>query len=144
MATFLLVRREAFDAVGGFDREQWMHAEDLDLGWRLTRAGWRIRYEPAAEVRHEGSAASKKAFSEDLMTRYMAASYSWMARRRGVLLAWTIAAINTLGTAVRLLLLYPLAASRPDRFGAARNRARYWLRVHRTGLRTRAALLRPH
>ncbi|CAN5199201.1 mycofactocin biosynthesis glycosyltransferase MftF [soil metagenome] len=27
--------------------------EDVDLVWRLAHAGWRIRYEPAAEVRHE-------------------------------------------------------------------------------------------
>ena len=144
IATFMIVRREAFDAAGGFDREQWMHAEDLDLGWRVRRAGWTIRYEPAALVRHEGSAASRKAFSEDLMTRYMAASYSWMARRRGVANAWAVAVVNFAGAAVRYLFFAPLARLGPGRFRAARDRARYWVGVHRTGLRTRAALLRPH
>lgn len=28
-------------------------AEDVDLVWRLDEAGWRVRYEPLAEVRHE-------------------------------------------------------------------------------------------
>ena len=144
IATFMIVRREAFDAVGGFDREQWMHAEDLDLGWRVRRAGWTIRYEPAAVVRHEGSAASKKAFSEDLMTRFMAASYSWMARRRGIANAWTIATINYAGAASRYLLFSSLARLAPARFGRARDSARYWVGVHRTGLRSRAALMRPH
>ncbi|MCW3011198.1 MAG: glycosyl transferase, family 2, partial [Solirubrobacterales bacterium] len=55
---FLLVRRTAWDAAGGFDPEQWLYAEDLDLGWRLARAGRPRRYVPGARVRHEVSAAT--------------------------------------------------------------------------------------
>ena len=29
----------AWEAAGGFDAQQWMYAEDLDLGWRVARAG---------------------------------------------------------------------------------------------------------
>jgi N-acetylglucosaminyl-diphospho-decaprenol L-rhamnosyltransferase len=47
-----LVRREAWDDVGGFDPSYFMYMEDVDLCWRLGRAGWRVRYEPAAEVLH--------------------------------------------------------------------------------------------
>jgi N-acetylglucosaminyl-diphospho-decaprenol L-rhamnosyltransferase len=50
---FFLVRRKAFDAVGGFDERYFMYLEDVDLCWRLRRAGWTIRYEPAAEVVHQ-------------------------------------------------------------------------------------------
>ncbi|TFV48993.1 mycofactocin biosynthesis glycosyltransferase MftF [Blastococcus sp. TF02A-35] len=50
----LLVRRAA---VGdGFDPAMRV-AEDVDLVWRLAGAGWRVRYEPAAEVAHEHPAA---------------------------------------------------------------------------------------
>ena len=55
IAAFLLVRREAFDAVGGFDDAMWLHAEDLDLAWRLKQARWGTWYEPSARVRHPGS-----------------------------------------------------------------------------------------
>jgi N-acetylglucosaminyl-diphospho-decaprenol L-rhamnosyltransferase len=48
----LAVRRSAFDAVGGFDEAFFMFMEDVDLCWRLTRAGWRVAYEPAARVTH--------------------------------------------------------------------------------------------
>jgi N-acetylglucosaminyl-diphospho-decaprenol L-rhamnosyltransferase len=141
MATFLLARRTAWDDIGGFDPVQWMHAEDLDIAWRMRRAGWRTRYEPAAEVFHVGSAASKKAFGEELMTRFMAASYGWQARRRGPAVARAIALVNCTGVAARLTALEPLARLRSERFGPARDTARYWLGVHRTGLAPTAELL---
>ncbi|MEU1992995.1 mycofactocin biosynthesis glycosyltransferase MftF [Nocardia gamkensis] len=48
----LLARRRALLEQGGFDES--MHvAEDVDLCWRLERAGWRLRYEPAAHVAHD-------------------------------------------------------------------------------------------
>ncbi|WP_153347565.1 mycofactocin biosynthesis glycosyltransferase MftF [Nocardia aurantia] len=45
----LLVRRRALLAEGGFD-EAMRSAADVDLCWRLERSGWRLRYEPAAQV----------------------------------------------------------------------------------------------
>ena len=47
-----LVRRQAWDSVGGFDPSYFMYMEDVDLCWRLRRAGWEVAYEPAAEVLH--------------------------------------------------------------------------------------------
>jgi N-acetylglucosaminyl-diphospho-decaprenol L-rhamnosyltransferase len=47
-----LVRRRAWDEVGGFDESFFMYMEDVDLCWRLRRAGWRTGYEPAARVTH--------------------------------------------------------------------------------------------
>jgi mycofactocin system glycosyltransferase len=46
----LLARRAALGE--GFD-ESMPVAEDVDLGWRLDAAGWRVRYEPRAMVEHE-------------------------------------------------------------------------------------------
>ena len=47
----LVVRRDALQAVGGFD-EALRYGEDVDLVWRLVAAGWMVRYEPAATVTH--------------------------------------------------------------------------------------------
>jgi mycofactocin system glycosyltransferase len=47
----LVVRRDALAAVGGFDPTMRV-GEDVDLVWRLHRAGWHLRYEPAAGVSH--------------------------------------------------------------------------------------------
>jgi len=47
-----LVRRSAFEQVGGFDESYFMYAEDVDLCWRLGQVGWRAAYVPAGEVVH--------------------------------------------------------------------------------------------
>jgi mycofactocin system glycosyltransferase len=47
----LAVRTAALAAVGGFD-EALRFGEDVDLVWRLHGAGWRVRYEPAANATH--------------------------------------------------------------------------------------------
>ncbi|MDQ6783457.1 MAG: glycosyltransferase family 2 protein [Actinomycetota bacterium] len=48
----LLVRRRAWEDLGGFDPSYFMYLEDVDLCWRAHRAGWDVGYEPAAEVTH--------------------------------------------------------------------------------------------
>jgi GT2 family glycosyltransferase len=48
----LAFRREAFDAVGGFD-ETFAYGSDVDFSWRLIAAGYRIRSVPTAIVRHD-------------------------------------------------------------------------------------------
>jgi N-acetylglucosaminyl-diphospho-decaprenol L-rhamnosyltransferase len=55
-----LARRQAWDAIGGFDPSYFMYMEDVDLCWRLGRAGWAIGYEPTAEVLHvQGVSANR-------------------------------------------------------------------------------------
>jgi mycofactocin system glycosyltransferase len=48
----LLVRRQAFSELGGFNEEMQV-GEDVDLSWRLRDRGWRICYHPRGKVRHE-------------------------------------------------------------------------------------------
>jgi len=139
-AAFLLLRREAFEAVGRFDHEQWLHAEDLDLAWRMYRAGWTTRYEPSAVVDHVGSVATRKAFG-DLERRFMAASYAWMARRRGLRVARTVAALNFAGAAVPWCVLALLKALSGGRRGSAAEHHRRWAGVHAVGLGPRRRLL---
>lgn len=45
-------RREAFDAIGGFD-EGFAYGSDVDFTWRLSDARYRIRSVPEAVVRHD-------------------------------------------------------------------------------------------
>jgi N-acetylglucosaminyl-diphospho-decaprenol L-rhamnosyltransferase len=56
----LLVRREAFEAVAGFDPAYFMYFEDVDLGERLGKAGWQNVYVPSAIVVHTGGHATAR------------------------------------------------------------------------------------
>lgn len=64
-----LIRREVFEAVGGFDADYFAYFEDVDLGWRLRLAGHPITFTRRAVIHHRSMATS------ELLGRY----------RRGVL-----------------------------------------------------------
>ncbi|MER3452503.1 MAG: dTDP-Rha--alpha-D-GlcNAc-pyrophosphate polyprenol alpha-3-L-rhamnosyltransferase, partial [Acidimicrobiia bacterium] len=59
--TFMVLRRSAFEDVGGFDESYFMYVEDVDLCWRLRRAGWEVVYEPAGRVVHTIGVSSEHA-----------------------------------------------------------------------------------
>lgn len=140
VGAFLLLRREAFEAVGRFDERQWMYAEDLDLGWRLRDAGLRTRYEPRARVLHASGASTGTVFGHDLVPRFMRETYAVILRRRGLVRTWMTAGLNVLGAAARVAWMTPLARIAP-RYRAPLADNRMWLRAHRQGLRSKAWLL---
>ncbi len=59
-AAALVVRREAFEAAGGFDETFFAHMEEVDLCWRLHLLGHEVWAEPAAVVRHRNAATLPK------------------------------------------------------------------------------------
>jgi GT2 family glycosyltransferase len=56
----LVFRRDAFQAVGGFDESFYMYAEEVDLCARLVKAGWQVHFVPQAEVVHAGGASTRQ------------------------------------------------------------------------------------
>ena len=126
----LLVRRDAWDAIGGFDEQQWMYAEDLDIGWRLAQAGRPTRYVPSARVLHESSAATEQAFGaeRERTLRWQRNTYAWMLRRRGWLRTRTVAVLNVAGAAAG----WGWNALRSRE--ARRAEYAFWARAHASGL----------
>lgn len=49
---FMLVRREALQAAGGFDERFFMYGEDIDLSWRLRLAGYTNLYFAEVPILH--------------------------------------------------------------------------------------------
>jgi len=76
----LLLRREAFEAVGGFDEGYFMFFEDVDLGERLARAGWANLYVPQVRVTHLGG-TSWRARPEPMIRAHHASAYRYLSRR---------------------------------------------------------------
>jgi GT2 family glycosyltransferase len=82
----LLVRRDAFDAVGGLDENFFLYWEDADFCRRLRARGWKTYYCPIGEVRHVGGLSSLGAPVRSLVAfhrsafRYYWKHASWRAR----------------------------------------------------------------
>lgn len=63
-AACVLVRRRAFEQVGGFDPDFFLYFEDVDLGLRLRRRGWRCDWEPAARAIHASAGGERGGLTE--------------------------------------------------------------------------------
>jgi GT2 family glycosyltransferase len=50
----LVIRKSVFQQLGGFDEHFEFHMEEIDLCWRIWRAGYEVWYEPKAVVYHLG------------------------------------------------------------------------------------------
>ena len=48
----MMVRREVYEKVGGFDEDFFMYGEDIDWCYRIARAGWEIHYAPVTRIVH--------------------------------------------------------------------------------------------
>jgi len=57
----MLVRRDAFDEVGGFDGRYFLYWEDADLCRRLRARGHHVRYVPGATAEHHVGVSSRTA-----------------------------------------------------------------------------------
>lgn len=66
----LLLRRTAFDEVGGFDERYFMYMEDVDLGDRLGRAGWLNVYVPDSEILHDKGHSTGREPSRNLRAHH--------------------------------------------------------------------------
>ena len=56
----MIVRRETFARLGGFDLDYFAYLEDVDFGWRVWLSGHRILYASRGVVRHKSSATSDR------------------------------------------------------------------------------------
>jgi GT2 family glycosyltransferase len=87
----VLLRRQAFNEIGGFDPRYFLYWEDADLCRRLRRAGWSIRFRRDTRVLHIGARSSRtakqlaiRAFHRSAYLYYAThvAPSQWSARRR--------------------------------------------------------------
>lgn len=58
----LMLRRSAFEAIGGFDERYFLYCEDVDWCFRAHEHGWRVVYFPEAFVVHRAAHASRRSF----------------------------------------------------------------------------------
>ncbi|MFF5403962.1 glycosyltransferase [Streptomyces misionensis] len=104
----MLIRRDVFEQLGGFDRRLPLMRDDVDLCWRTHLAGYRVLVAPDAVVRH-AEAASRERRTVDCVGRTAAsphkvdkagAVYTLLANTRTATLPWVMLRL-VLGTLLR-------------------------------------------
>lgn len=85
---FMMVKKQVLDNIGGFDERFFMYAEDIDLSYRISKAGYRNYYYPGTTIVHfKGSSTKKdiryvhqfyKAMSQFVKKHYGHGAYSLM------------------------------------------------------------------
>jgi GT2 family glycosyltransferase len=97
----MLIRREVFDALGGFDERFFLYWEDADFCKRAAMAGWSTWYAPVAEVVHRTARASRHAPVRSLAAFHVSAlRYYW---KHGNVVARMLSPAVALGLAARFL-----------------------------------------
>lgn len=109
----LLVRREVFEQVGGFDERFFMYSEEADWQRRIWKAGWKIVFVPSARVTHLGG-ASGAAHSDQVPTYFWESLDYYCRKHHGLAGLITIRAAMVVGCFLRAIL-WSVAALVPSR-----------------------------
>lgn len=96
-----LVRRAAFDEVGGFDESYFMYFEDVDLGARLGNAGWRNLYVPDAVVTHTGAHSTAGERAAAMRAEHHRSAYLYLSRKYSAWYLWPLRAGLKVALALR-------------------------------------------
>ncbi|MCS5722027.1 glycosyltransferase family 2 protein [Herbiconiux sp. CPCC 203407] len=96
-----LIRRRAFDQLGGFDTGYFMYFEDVDLGYRLGTHGWRNLYEPAAEVLHTGAHSTTGGESARMLAAHHDSAKRFLGKKYAGPLLWPVRTALSAGLSVR-------------------------------------------
>ena len=96
----LMVRREAWRAVGGFDERFFLYAEETDLQRRMAAKGWEVHWVPDFTVTHIGG-SSGLAEKEKVRECFFEGADRYILRHHGVLGLWIFRAATCSGAALR-------------------------------------------
>lgn len=109
----LAMRRTAFEAADGFDESYHMYFEEVDLCYRLRKAGWETHFTPDAEVMHLVGASTRQRRAEMLLRTRLSSLEFFRRHHRGISLAvgLTMEYVITLGRLLRDSARYCFARS---------------------------------
>jgi GT2 family glycosyltransferase len=70
--SFMMLRREVYERVGGLDEDFFMYGEDLDWCYRIQQAGWKIYYVPQTQIIHYKGESTRRSNIDELKAFYEA------------------------------------------------------------------------
>jgi GT2 family glycosyltransferase len=125
----LLLRRAALEQVGLLDENYFIYSEEVDLCYRLQKAGWHLYWVPRAQVVHYGGQSTQQVAAEMFMCLYQG-KLLFIRKHYGAL-AGQIYKLILLVTALARLLVSPLAwlERSPQRQRHLTLANRYWVLI---------------
>jgi N-acetylglucosaminyl-diphospho-decaprenol L-rhamnosyltransferase len=91
----MMIRREAWDAVGGFDPAFFLYYEDIDLCRRVRAAGWEVGIVPGATAIHESGGSQWRPGTRTRVERIYFESQAYYFRKHyGRLMEWLLRAVR--------------------------------------------------
>ncbi|MGE5430946.1 MAG: glycosyltransferase [Syntrophomonadaceae bacterium] len=69
---FMMMRREVYEKVGGFDPQFFMYGEDLDLCYRIQKAGYKVYYLHETQIIHYKGESTKRSSLDETRVFYEA------------------------------------------------------------------------
>lgn len=110
--SFMMVRREAYEAVGGLDEAFFMYGEDLDWCYRIKQAGWKTYYVSSTRIIHYKGESTRRSSIDEVRMFYNAMHVYVAKHLRGSLL---LHALLRLGIVLSSRLAAARNAFRPMR-----------------------------
>lgn len=105
-AASLMLRREVYDAIDGFDEAYFVYWADADLGARIQAAGYTTFNVPAAKIIHDETLAGRKGrLNARMVIDFHRGAYRFYRKHRIPGRANPIALIAWLGLAARATML---------------------------------------
>lgn len=121
MGSCLLVRKNEFKKIKGFDEKFFLYREETDLCLRYLKNGFKIRYIPNVTIRHHMGGTSGNVYTP-ASNYYMESTYRFFLKHRGrlyIILAWLLAVLSLLMNLVLLLLLKIFFINRFNRYNGS-------------------------
>ncbi|HTX17039.1 MAG TPA: glycosyltransferase [Bacteroidota bacterium] len=84
--SFMMIRRETYEAVGGLDESFFMYGEDLDWCYRVQKAGWKVFYVADTKIIHYKGESTRRSDIDELRIFYKAMRLFVQKHHRGSLL----------------------------------------------------------
>jgi len=70
--SFMMMRKEVYEKVGGFDEQFFMYGEDLDLCYRIQKSGFKVYYVHSTQIIHYKGESTKRSSLDETKVFYNA------------------------------------------------------------------------
>jgi len=103
----MMIRRKVLDSISLLDDELPMYAEDIDIFYRIRKAGWRLYCLPNISITHIGGASSRMIPIKARFNSYKAI-YAYFSKNHGKVSALLIRLMISISIVIRIIAIFIL------------------------------------